>query len=290
MADLLEKFGNVKVDVTSKVAESDNIACLLMQGAYDKACEAIKQLRSMEEIHIAAQKSAIENLPSGSISDYLGDAYSINKINHRLRDIHAIFIDDIVRWFENTYHVELAKDAIRNELVPQLDYYDNNLEHHKQYEEKMESLHIRYEDVLDLIIVQLGGFTFAERALNELKLKCFEAAHHSYMHQQATYSQKKAIISLEYGCSCSEYSGDFRLNSGAKNIVRGLIMYEYGQTSIMPYQYTMLLDYEFSQQLIEINSSKVASIKCFKNTRVDIRFTKEQYAREFVEMFLEANI
>ena len=52
----------------------------------------------------------------------------------------------------------------------------------------------------------------------------------------------------------------------------------------------MLLDYEFSQQLIEINSSKVASIKCFKNTRVDIRFTKEQYAREFVEMFLEANI
>lgn len=67
-------------------------------------------------------------------------------------------------------------------------------------------------------------------------------------------------------------------------------MYEYGQTSIMPYQYTMLLDYEFSPQLIEINSSKVASIKCFKNTRVDIRFTKEQYAREFVEMFLEANI
>ena len=184
----------------------------------------------------------------------------------------------------------MAKDAIRNELVPQLDYYDNNLEHHKQYEEKMESLHIRYEDVLDLIIVQLGGFTFAERALNELKLKCFEAAHHSYMHQQATYSQKKAVISLEYGCSCSEYSGDFSLNSGAKNIVRGLIMYEYGQTSIMPYQYTMLLDYEFSQQLIEINSSKVASIKCFKNTRVDIRFTKEQYAREFVEMFLEANI
>lgn len=290
MADLPEKFGNVKVDVTSKVAESDNIACLLMQGAYDKACEALKQLRSMEEIHIAAQKSAIENLPSGSISDYLGDAYSINKINYRLRDIHAIFIDDIVRWFENAYQVELAKDAIRNELVPQLDYYDNNLEHHKQYEEKMASLHIRYEDVLDLIIVQLGGFTFAERALNELKLKCFEAAHHPYMHQQATYSQKKAVIPLEYGCSCSEYSGDFSLNSGAKNIVRGLIMYEYGQTSIMPCQYTRLLDYEFSQQLIEINSSKVASIKCFKNTRVDIRFTKEQYAREFVEMFLEANI
>ena len=142
MADLLEKFGNVKVDVTSKVAESDNIACLLMQGAYDKACEALKQLRSMEEIHIAAQKSAIENLPSGSISDYLGDAYSINKINYRLRDIHAIFIDDIVRWFENAYQVELAKDAIRNELVPQLDYYDNNLEHHKQYEEKMASLHM----------------------------------------------------------------------------------------------------------------------------------------------------
>lgn len=67
-------------------------------------------------------------------------------------------------------------------------------------------------------------------------------------------------------------------------------MYEYGHTSIMPYLYTMLLGYGFSQQLIEINSSKVVSVKCFKNMRVDIRFTKEQYAREFVEMFLEANV
>lgn len=284
MSDLLDKFSNVKIDVTSKVAESDKAACLIMQGAYDKACEALKQLRTVEEMHIAGQKRAIESLTSCSISDYLGDAYSINKINYRLQDIHAIFIGDIVRWFERTYNVELAHEAIRNELVPQLDYSD------KQYEEKMESLHIRYEDVIELIIVQLGGFSFEERALNELKLKCFEAAHHSYMHEQATYSQKKAVISLEYGCSCGEYSGDFSLNSGAKNIIRGLIMYEYGQTSIMPCQYTRLLDFEFSQQLIEINSSKVASIKCFKNTRVDIRFTKEQYAREFAEMFLEANV
>lgn len=67
-------------------------------------------------------------------------------------------------------------------------------------------------------------------------------------------------------------------------------MYEYGHTSIMPYLYTMLLGHGFCQQLIEINSSKVVSVKCFKNKRVDIRFTKEQYAREFVETFLEANI
>ena len=92
MADLLEKFGNVKVDVTSKISESDKAACLIMQEAYDKACESLKQLRTMGKMHIAGQKRVTESLPSGVISDYLGDVCNINKINYRLQDIHAIFI------------------------------------------------------------------------------------------------------------------------------------------------------------------------------------------------------
>ena len=67
-------------------------------------------------------------------------------------------------------------------------------------------------------------------------------------------------------------------------------MYEYGSDSVMPHPYTVLLNYDFPQQIVEVSTAKVASVKCFKNNRLDIRFTKEEYAREFVETFLETNV
>ena len=36
----------------------------------------------------------------------------------------------------------------------------------------------------------------------------------------------------------------------------------------------------------ELGLEKLKSIKCFKNGRVDVRFTSEAFAREFAEMFL----
>lgn len=67
-------------------------------------------------------------------------------------------------------------------------------------------------------------------------------------------------------------------------------MYEYGSIVVMPHPYTVLLGYDFLQQIVEVNTTKVASVKCFKNNRLDIRFTKEEYAREFAETFLETNV
>lgn len=41
----------------------------------------------------------------------------------------------------------------------------------QQYETDLEKVHVRYEDVLEHIIAQLDGFSFEEKALNELKAK-----------------------------------------------------------------------------------------------------------------------
>ena len=67
-------------------------------------------------------------------------------------------------------------------------------------------------------------------------------------------------------------------------------MYEYGAIVVMPHPYIVLLGYDFLQQIVEVNTTKDASVKCFKNNRLDIRFTEEEYAREFVETFLETNV
>ena len=111
MADLLEKFGNVKVDVTSKISESDKAACLIMQEAYDKACESLKQLRTMGKMHIAGQKRVTESLPSGVISDYLGDVCNINKINYHVELARMQFE---MSWFLNSIIMTIITNTINN--------------------------------------------------------------------------------------------------------------------------------------------------------------------------------
>ena len=87
---------------------------------------------------------------------------------------------------------------------------------------------------------------------------------HTVMKQHIT--KKKAVISLEYGCTYRDWGNPWRLTEAAKNIVKGLIMYEYGSIVVMPHPYTVLLGYDFLQQIVEVNTTKVASVKCLKTT------------------------
>ena len=52
----------------------------------------------------------------------------------------------------------------------------------------------------------------------------------------------------------------------------------------------MLLGYDWttSETELPVNMDKLKSVKCFKNGRVDFRFTSEAYAREFAEEYLGA--
>ena len=288
--NLLEKFNAVTVDVTAKVSEADNKICRSLQKTYDTACVSLKRLIEVAQEAVDIQNKDAAELPEYHRSDYLGDACSVSDIHSRLQEVHGIFISDVIRWFRCNYKVDLDTDVIRDAILPEKpDRWDYDRNTWQQYETDLEKVHVRYEDVLEHIIAQLDGFSFEEKALNELKAKCHEAAYNTYRHE-ATYNQKKAVISLEYGCTYRDWGNPWRLTEAAKNIVKGLIMYEYGSIVVMPHPYTVLLGYDFLQQIVEVNTTKVASVKCFKNNRLDIRFTKEEYAREFVETFLETNV
>lgn len=59
-------------------------------------------------------------------------------------------------------------------------------------------------------------------------------------------------------------------------------------TSSIPWTLNTLLGYNWTTYNTEmqLGLEKLKSVKCFKNGRVDIRFTSEAFAREFAETFL----
>lgn len=73
-----------------------------------------------------------------------------------------------------------------------------------------------------------------------------------------------------------------------KNILCGLAHYETGVHNLFPLGFSDLIGYRDSESdLVEFTTcEKVKHLKMFKNGRVDLKFTSERYAEEFIEKYL----
>lgn len=114
------------------------------------------------------------------------------------------------------------------------------------------------------------------------------------------YEQKKSVLTFTgYGCSFDSWheqwhKGEYeiKLTDGMKEIIRALAYFEYGEIGYIPYAFNCLLGWSWTTTETErqFDMEKLKSIKCFKNGRVDIRFTSEAYARQFAEEFLGTEV
>ena len=84
-----------------------------------------------------------------------------------------------MNYFNRTYNVELESDEIADSLIPKKPEYD--YENDKSYNERcrewekiMEDFSLCFNNILDQILIQLDGRTFADRALDEIIEKAFQ--------------------------------------------------------------------------------------------------------------------
>lgn len=261
----------------------------------------MKSLRQYVEESLNEQQSIISRVvPKDEMYDrsfFLGDSVHAHDITNSLRNSHRVLISALVSYFERTYKVSLETDKIEEVLLPkEPDRYSSyNSAEYKEYYGAVENTELKYEDILDQIFIQLGGFSFQEKALNELKQKAHDAAWNRYYGNKC-YEQKKAVISFShYACSFDSWHEEYyhgeheiQLTDGMKNIIRALAYFECGDTSSIPWTLNTLLGYNWTTYNTEmqLGLEKLKSVKCFKNGRVDIRFTSEAFAREFAETFL----
>lgn len=300
MNNLLDKFDQIEVKADTRISQKDKDYCIAYHQAYVKGRAALKSLRDSVEGYLNEQQQIMSAVISKDEMVYertffIGDSVHTHDITNCLRNAHHVLISALASYFERTYKVSLETDEIEKALLPkEPDRYSYNTSEYKEYYSALEALELKYEDILDQIFIQLGGFSFQEKALNELKQKAHDAAWNRY-YGNKSYEQKKAVVSFSYGCSFDSWHEEYhhgeheiQLNEGMKNIIRAMAYFEYGNAETTNYSIDRLLSYSWDTYNTEmtLGMEKVKSVKCFKNCRVDIRFTSEAYAREFVETFL----
>lgn len=124
-------------------------------------------------------------------------------------------------------------------------------------------------------------------------MKCHRAAWKETDHTQR-FVQKKSVVTFLNGACSFYYSythgcDQWTFRDGIQDVLKGLAHFETGNFDEYPddLDYLVPNDVELRYDLWEFeNCEKLERIKLFKNGRMDIRFTNEGYARQFVAGYL----
>ena len=294
--NLLTKFSSIEIKPDTRISEADRTFCQAHQAAYDAAREALQELEFFWEDMQRQQQEALA--PAGATSEpYLttyGKLYlSEDNIREQRRSLHPAFIDKLASYFNSAYHLTIRTEAIKENLLPHKPSYSSPQEYRQQmaeYTAALDSLSLRYTEVLEQLFLQTGGRELAESAVSQLKEKCRRAAWSS-AGGKAGYTLKKGTLLLDHACSYrNPYRGyeSWNILYQAVDILKGIAHFEAGGFSGIPDSLTQVLHSgDYSENSFTFSGcAKVQSMKLYKNHRADIKFHTEEYARKFVEEYL----
>ncbi|WP_148509871.1 hypothetical protein [Hungatella hathewayi] len=298
MTDLLSKFNAVEILTDSRITETDREYCSAHQKAYDAARTCFGELVYIWDDLTKQQREILEHIETESfgrdvyLSSHDDLKISSSKINGHIMGLHTRFIGRLVQYFNHKYHVSVDASEIDSHLLPERPKRDwgRSQEQEQAYQEKMLALGLRYQDILNEMFVQLDGRDFKEQALYELKEKCHNASWSNY-DKAPKYEVKKDVLRFpSYGCS---YDSGFReerwsLVDSTKDVLRGIAHYETGSFSVLPSGFSSLLGYNHSNtDVVQFpGCTKIRQLKMFKNGRLDIKFSSNEYLKTFTEEYL----
>lgn len=318
---LMEKFSAVEIKADNRISEDDKAFCLRQQAAFDKSGPALQKIADMMTA-ANEEQSSILDANEDYLSRYLvGDGFrcEASYVLDAMKGRNRTFISAVVNYFSRKYNVELDEREIEERLIPtgpkepnlpwggyrnmsedEIASYREELDTYKVEKEKFEQslrvLPLRYERVVDEIFVQLGGFSFQEKAMNEFLSRTWNCCHSTYRDNAEEFEIKNDTLKLTgYWCRCKDDSwrshDEWESTDSLKTLLNALAWYECGRMDEGNLWFPELFRYDTERNFFETsNMEKVKSVKLFKNGRVDIKFRSVAYVQEFVETCLRRKV
>lgn len=327
---ILDKFSTVEIKADNRISDADRAFCVRHQEAFDKAgpalgkiAEAIIAAKTEQQAILGSDDSEYSYLsPWGVYISSDGFKCDESAVYEMMKKRSKRFITEIVNYFQSKYTLELDGDKITESLIPappkepelpwdgyrsmtdeEVDAFKEKLSAHKselqKYEDNLRAHPLRYEQIVDEIFVQLGGFSFQERAMNEFLKKCWDAAHTQRWNEsqpRENFEIKNDTLRLTgYWCRCRNESWmsepEWSTGEDLRIILNALVHFDIGQLNRGTEWFPELFRYSTKENIFHINNlEKVKQIKLFKNGRVDIKFRDAVSVQEFVETYLRKQI
>lgn len=292
---LLDKFEVVEIKVDDRISEQDKQFCERQQAAYTAALHGFQELIFFWEDMLSAQKMLLgePDSPPRAYNHYLipdgddGPKITIQRLRVQIDTLHRRFIQKLTGYFRSVYNITVEEKKIISELLlpkppkskkPAL----------KEYLLWASSIQLHYEDIVAQILSCFDGRTPSEQSLQELCRRCNEAAWCSSSHK-AKFERKYAVISF-LGTFCS-FRNDRQHWTFTSNMGPVLLCAAHFETGVLNKYPVFFPSPPFDgtygcNQMDFAGCEKLAQLRLFKNGRVDLRFTSEDYANQFIDTYL----
>ena len=288
---LLEKISAIEIKADTRISDEDREYCKAHQKAYEEAKATLIKLETLWDGFIKSQEEILNETICSQYEKHrytVIDGLSSHSLSTKIAGLPEIFVESIVSYFNSKYHVSVSGLKIKGLLIPKAPSYNWEKSRIEEYNDAIRALALNYEDVVEQIFVQLGGRTFEQRALDELKEKCHECAWRTST-GKAEYELHNDTIQFEYGCSYEAWCSRtvWKVRDGMKNVLRSIAHFETQQLDYLPKDIAFLVGYDDKcSSTYDFDYEKVKKIRMFKNNRVDVKFASKELAHQFAEQYL----
>lgn len=276
---IADKFGNFQIKKSDRISQEDQAWLTHREELYKRAIAVYK---SVYDIYKAENESySEEDRKNYKYSSFLVGNFGVPK---SLSDVQNSYISGIFSYFSNKYNVQLENNFDRYDLDREYYRYNDS----DSIKELVVDF-IDYHAVLDKIFDQLGGMSFEEKAIKEVKDKLKEKCYNGY---RDTWEIKVKGNKFTYTggyCSKDKYFDYYNFGSTEwlRAFIDALAFNTYGEkTQVYSLNhlyssYSIRLEEDDFQNGFSAPEVGVKHVKLFKNGRIDVTFTDAEFCRKF---------
>lgn len=297
---ILNKFNEVKIENVSRIDEEDRRYCEMQEQAYNETLSLYKDIlgklinlynKQLKTMH----KTDNRKLDSYDlyVSDYTND-FGVGKVFEEILKLKKKFIGRVCCHFENKYKITINSDIICNKYKDvEISYgkrknndgtYNNNLIEYKE---------LNYNMILDEIFMQLEGFSFEEKAVDEMKNNLQNLLKWQIKDGKIKIAKNKVTIpNFFYIDSFDKNFGNYKVDYSQREkfhtLLTAISNYEENTTHTIYKDFIYILQNKQDDDVFKEHSlmcSKAESIKLYKNGKVDIKFISSECAKEFLKVY-----
>ncbi len=276
---LAGKFGNFEIKKSDRISQEDQAWLTHREELYKRAIAVYKSIYDIYKAENETySKDDLENYRYSSL--LIGD-FDIPK---KLSNVQNTYISGIFSYFSSKYDVQLTNNFEEYDLNRELYRYRNT--------DPIKDIvidFIDYHTVLEKIFDQLGGMSFEEKAIKEVKDKLKSKCYNSYHDIWRIKIKGNKFIYTDGYCSKEIYFDYYNFGSTEwlRAFLDALSCNTYGKkTHIQSLNklydsYHVRLENDDFQDGFSAPEVGVDHIKFYKNGRVDVTFKSGEFCRDF---------
>ena len=275
--DILSKFDNIEINNNSRISADDEEFCKEQENIYEKLIESYNKFSlELQEISVISNEHGQKYGKQTEIYFHEKPTAYYHSLKPAELDKTVIkmkeqYVKSVCSYFSDKHNVTIDDDKISKK-------YDQN---------------VTYGNIIDEIFLQLGGFTFEEKAVKELKENIMGLISNKGYKKLSIKNNKVAIIDFFYIDSSDAKYGNIRISWNYKEnfekLLTAITHFEQGETSNVYRELLNGINKYKNDELIkehELNDIKAKSLKLFKNGKIEILFKSAEYARKFAKEYL----